>query len=49
MKGKIEFKDVSFKYITREKNLFDNLNLIIPEGCKVAFVGPSGCGKSTIT
>lgn len=46
--GKIELKDISFKYTSRERNLFTNLSLIIPAGQKVSFVGSSGCGKSTI-
>ena len=39
---------MTFKYPTREKNVFSNLSLTIPSGQKVAFVGSSGCGKSTI-
>lgn len=45
--GKIEFKEVSFAYLGREK-LFDNLSLTIPAGKIVAFVGNTGSGKSTI-
>ena len=45
-KGKIEFKNIYFKYPTRENYLFENFNLIINPGKKVAFVGPSGCGKN---
>jgi ABC-type multidrug transport system fused ATPase/permease subunit len=42
MKGNIEFRNVSFKYPSREKMIFKNLNLKINEGQKVAFVGSSG-------
>lgn len=45
--GKIEFKEVSFAYLGREK-LFDNLSLTIPAGKIVAFVGNTGSGKSTV-
>ena len=45
-KGKIEIKNLSFAY--NEKNVLDNLNILIPEGKKVAIVGLSGSGKSTI-
>ena len=45
--GKIEFKNVSFKYNSNEE-LFNDLNFIIPENKVVAFVGKSGEGKSTI-
>ena len=47
-KGKIEFKNVWFKYPTRNDYVFQNLNLTINPGQKVAFAGPSGQGKSTI-
>lgn len=46
--GNIEFKNVKFKYPTREKIIFDGLSFKINAKTKVALVGPSGCGKSTI-
>jgi len=46
--GKIEFKNVSFKYPSREQWIFKNLNFTVNPGQKVALVGTSGCGKSTI-
>jgi len=46
--GNFEFKDIMFKYESRNEYLFKNFNLEIPFGEKVAFVGTSGCGKSTI-
>ena len=46
--GNIEFKNVWFKYPSREKQIFKGFNLKIDASKKVAFVGPSGCGKSTI-
>jgi ATP-binding cassette, subfamily B, bacterial len=50
-KGKIEFKNVSFRYPEKSKGnqLFDNLSLVIKPGEKVGLVGPSGGGKTTIT
>ncbi len=48
IKGDIEFRNVWFKYPSREKQIFKGLNLKISASTKVAFVGPSGCGKSTI-
>ena len=47
--GRIELNNVTFKYPSRNNYTFNNLNLRIPPGAKVALVGPSGCGKSTIT
>jgi len=46
--GNIEFRNVWFKYPSREKQIFKGLNLKIDASRKVALVGPSGCGKSTI-
>ncbi|MEZ5037421.1 MAG: peptidase domain-containing ABC transporter [Chitinophagales bacterium] len=43
----IIFENVSFKYGNR-KNIFNQLNLIIPKGKVSAFVGESGSGKSTL-
>ncbi|KAI6771201.1 hypothetical protein HG531_008826 [Fusarium graminearum] len=45
---KIELRDVSFKYPTRDTPIFDHLNLTIEKGQYAAFVGASGCGKTTI-
>lgn len=46
VKGKIEFKDVSFAY--NEDNVLKNINFTIMPGEKIGFVGSSGSGKSTI-
>lgn len=47
VKGKIEFRDVSFRYETQKVNAIDHLSFVINPGETVAFVGESGCGKST--
>jgi len=44
--GEIEFKNICFQYGKRK--LFQNFNLKIPKGKKVALVGHSGCGKTTL-
>ncbi|MEI6352442.1 MAG: ABC transporter ATP-binding protein [Candidatus Nomurabacteria bacterium] len=49
VQGDIEFKNIDFKYPKGEKNVLENLNFIIKEGTRVAFVGYSGSGKTTIT
>ena len=46
--GKIEYKDVSFKYLSRDESALHSINLTIQAGETVAFVGKSGSGKSTI-
>jgi len=48
IKGDIEFRNIWFKYPSREKQILKGLNLKINASTKVALVGPSGCGKSTI-
>ena len=46
--GRIEFKDVVFRYPTRpDVSVYGGLSLTIEPGETVALVGPSGCGKST--
>jgi len=49
IKGKIEFKNVFFKYPSdpNERIILKGLNLLFEPGKKVALVGESGCGKST--
>jgi len=46
--GKIEFKNVTFAYPTRDKIVLNNVSLEIFPGQVAAFVGASGSGKSTI-
>jgi ATP-binding cassette subfamily B (MDR/TAP) protein 1 len=47
VKGEIEFKDVKFKYPSREEQILKGLSFKVKIGQKVALVGTSGCGKST--
>lgn len=46
MNDKIEFKDISFSYGTRE--VLHHVNLTVPKGKTIALVGQSGSGKSTL-
>ncbi len=43
--GRIEFKHVTFAY--QDNNIFDDFNLAVRPGERVALVGPSGGGKTT--
>lgn len=46
--GKIEFRDVWFRYPTRPNEfVLRGLNITINPGETVALMGESGCGKST--
>ena len=46
--GSIEFKDVNFKYSTKNNLILDSVNLNIEGGKFTALVGHSGAGKTTI-
>ena len=49
LKGKIEFKNVTFSYPTKpEIDVLKNVSFIIEPGQSAGLVGYSGCGKSTI-
>ena len=47
VKGKIEFKNVAFKY-SEKKFVLSKINLTIMPGETMALVGPSGGGKTTL-
>ncbi|KAH0786305.1 ABC transporter family protein [Histomonas meleagridis] len=46
-KGRIEFRNVSFKYPTRDSYVLKNVSFVIKPGQMGALVGHSGSGKST--
>ena len=47
VKGRIEFKEVTFSY-NKGESILENISLEIPAGKVIALVGPSGGGKSTL-
>lgn len=47
-KGKIQFKNISYNYKKQDNALFEDFNLTIQGGEKVAIIGPSGSGKTTL-
>ncbi|MBO0260422.1 ATP-binding cassette domain-containing protein, partial [Escherichia coli] len=48
VKGKIEFRDVVFKYPSNEKPTIKSFSAVAYPGQKIAIVGPTGAGKSTM-
>ena len=48
VKGRINFKDVSFHYEEDKGEVIANLNLEVTAGENIALVGPSGGGKTTL-
>jgi len=48
-KGKLEFKDVTFSYPSKENDALKNITFSVKPGQTFALVGRSGSGKSTIS
>ena len=48
LKGKIEFRHVSFRYKSKQPWVLKDISFIIYPGEKVALTGPTGAGKSTL-
>lgn len=46
--GKIEFKNVSFKYVGAEQNVINNVSCEMNPGEVTAIIGSTGSGKSTL-
>jgi subfamily B ATP-binding cassette protein MsbA len=48
VRGAIEFRDVSFEYVSEKGRVLHSVNLSVPAGRNIAIVGRSGSGKSTL-
>lgn len=48
LKGRIELRDVFYRYSPSDPLVLDGVNLIIEPGEHIAITGPSGGGKSTL-
>jgi len=46
--GRIEFREVSFRYPGTEREVIRNVSFVVEPGETVAVVGPTGAGKSTL-
>ncbi len=47
-KGKIEFRNVSFRYPDAEEDVLKNITFTAEPGQTIALIGSTGCGKSTV-
>lgn len=47
-RGRVEFRDVAFRYPGTGRVVLDGVNLVAEPGETVAVVGPTGSGKSTL-
>ena len=48
IQGKVEFRDLAFRYGTETPAVLQDINLVIEPGRTVAFIGRTGSGKSTL-
>ncbi len=46
--GRVEFKNVSFRYPDAEMNILEDINFVVNKGETIAFIGSTGSGKSTL-
>ena len=46
--NKINFKNISFRYLKNQKKILKNLNFEMERGDRILISGPSGSGKTTI-
>lgn len=48
VKGRVVFRDVSFRYNNAESDVLENINFTAKPGETTAFIGSTGSGKSTL-
>lgn len=48
IQGKIEFRDLTFRYGAEASAVLQDINLVVEPGRTVAFIGRTGSGKSTL-
>lgn len=48
VRGEVEFRGASYRYLGKERDALQNVVLKIPAGTSLALVGRSGSGKSTL-
>jgi len=47
-KGRVEFRNVSFRYPGAEDDVLHNITFTVEPGQNTAIIGSTGCGKSTV-
>lgn len=47
IKGKIEIRNLTFRYREELPDIFTDVSTSVPQGNTLAIVGPTGCGKTT--
>ena len=48
VQGKLEFRNVSFRYPDAEMNILEDINFTVNKGETIAFIGSTGSGKSSL-
>lgn len=48
VKGKVEFKQVTFSYLQSDTPVLKNISFVAEPGQTTAIIGSTGCGKSTL-
>ncbi len=48
LRGEVEFRDVSLKYLAEKKDSLAEINLRVPPNQLIALIGPTGSGKTSL-
>jgi ATP-binding cassette subfamily B protein len=48
LRGEVEFRDVSLKYLAEKKVSLSDINLRVPPNQLIALIGPTGSGKTSL-
>lgn len=48
LRGKVEFRNVSFRYEGEDRNVLDGISFVANPGETIAIMGETGCGKSSL-
>jgi len=48
LRGEVEFREVSLKYLAEKKDSLSDINLRVPPNQLIALIGPTGSGKTSL-